>query len=174
MAALVAFTFSAATFLTLSGALGQKVILMENFDPAQVEGMWYVVQRTASLYNDSAGCTTYNAKHKDGAIYEVEVDYMGKSNAMVKKMLRVVEDSDHPAQFYFADQDKRRVAVSFLGTDYKNWNVAYGYVFEGVPVYGVSSRTPVLDPKYLEEANEILKKNEVYGTMEICQPRQVK
>ncbi|KAK8774078.1 hypothetical protein V5799_011391 [Amblyomma americanum] len=123
------------------------MILMENFDPAQVEGMWYVVQRTASLYNDSAGCTTYNAKHKDGAIYEVEVDYMGKSNAMVKKMLRVVEDSDHPAQFYFADQ---------------------------VPVYGVSSRTPVLDPKYLEEANEILKKNEVYGTMEICQPRQVK
>ncbi|KAK8774077.1 hypothetical protein V5799_011390 [Amblyomma americanum] len=152
--------------------------------------MWYVVQRTASLYNDSLSCTSYNVRHKDGVVYEVELDYMDKitllylalfmiacspgRKSMVKKILRIVEDSDHPAQFYFADQDDQRVATSFLGTDYKNWNVVYGYIFGGVPAYGVGSRTPVLDLKYLEEANQVLKKNDVYGTMQNCPPRQTK
>ncbi|XP_077514361.1 uncharacterized protein LOC144125129 [Amblyomma americanum] len=136
--------------------------------------MWYVVQRTASLYNDSLSCTSYNVKHKDGVVYEVELDYMDKMKSMVKKILRIVEDSDHPAQFYFADQDDQRVATSFLGTDYKNWNVVYGYIFGGVPAYGVGSRTPVLDLKYLEEANQVLKKNDIYGTMQNCPPRQTK
>ncbi|XP_037508580.1 uncharacterized protein LOC119385119 [Rhipicephalus sanguineus] len=160
---------AAACFVLNGGALGQKMILMENFDPAQVEGIWYTVERTGALYNDSATCTKYEVKHENGRIYEVVLNYKDKSNAIVKNTFRVVEDSDHPAQFFFADKDDQKVAVRFLGSDYKNWNVCFGYVYGNIPVYGIGSRTPVLDPKYMEEAKAVLKKNDI-TTTEKCTP----
>ncbi|KAL3181092.1 hypothetical protein MRX96_037146 [Rhipicephalus microplus] len=158
-----------ACFILNEEVFAQKMILMENFDPAQVEGVWYTVGRTGALYNDSASCTKYEVKHENGRIYEVVLNYRDKSNAVVKNAFRVVEDSDHPAQFFFADKDGQKVAVRFLGSDYKNWNVCFGYVFGNIPVYGIGSRTPVLDPKYMEEAMAVMKKNDI-TTVEKCTP----
>ncbi|XP_037267994.2 uncharacterized protein LOC119159362 isoform X2 [Rhipicephalus microplus] len=93
-----------ACFVLNEEVFAQKMILMENFDPAQVEGVWYTVGRTGALYNDSASCTKYEVKHENGRIYEVVLNYRDKSNAVVKNAFRVVEDSDHPAQFFFADK----------------------------------------------------------------------
>lgn len=169
---LATVSFGVAACICLHGASAQKSILMENFDPAQAEGLWYVVQRSAGLYNDSSTCSTYIVKHTEGKIYEVTVDYMGKDNNKIHKVLVVEDDSDHPAQYFFKDQDKQSVAVRVLGTDYKNWNVCFGYVNNGAPVYGIGSRTPVLDPKFMDEITEILKKNELIGTMEKCPPHQ--
>nr|XP_050044922.1 uncharacterized protein LOC126541998 [Dermacentor andersoni] len=161
----VVFLLGTAAWVLLDGALAQKMILMENFDPEQAAGIWYSVERTGTLYNNSATCTMYEVKHKDGMVYEVELTYRSKSNTMMKNTFRILEDSDHPAQFFFADQDNQKVAVRFLGTDYKNWNVCFGYVYGNIPVYGISSRTPTLDPKYLEEAMAIMK-----GSTEKCTP----
>ncbi|XP_037267993.2 uncharacterized protein LOC119159362 isoform X1 [Rhipicephalus microplus] len=189
-----------ACFVLNEEVFAQKMILMENFDPAQVEGVWYTVGRTGALYNDSASCTKYEVKHENGRIYEVVLNYRDKSNAVVKNAFRVVEDSDHPAQFFFADKGwvlwntpkmalrtpevrglrlrttvrnaavyGQKVAVRFLGSDYKNWNVCFGYVFGNIPVYGIGSRTPVLDPKYMEEAMAVMKKNDI-TTVEKCTP----
>ncbi|XP_064479806.1 uncharacterized protein LOC135393255 [Ornithodoros turicata] len=146
--------------LTLSYA-ENDVILMDDFSPTEFTGTWYVLQRTDRIYNDTASCIKIDIKHTDGQIYEIRAQYKGPEGQKREKTLTIVDDADHPAQFYFVDDDQRNIAMSVLGTDYKNWGFCYGYMTEGAKTYGVVSRQMELPPDCVDEMKSVVDKNGV-------------
>ncbi|CAN8029254.1 unnamed protein product [Ixodes persulcatus] len=147
----------------LANVEGQKLIPMKDFKPDGIGGLWYLIQRTQPLYNDTVACITSTVNHKDGEVYEVILNYKSLDNERLENRLVVKDDTDHPAQFLFTDKDQKIVAITILGTDYKKWSTAHGY-FSGKgdsSCYAILSRTPVPDPVDLDTAIRVLERNEV-------------
>ncbi|EEC00514.1 hypothetical protein IscW_ISCW000646 [Ixodes scapularis] len=120
----------------LANVEGQKLIPMKDFKPDGIGGLWYLIQRTKPLYNDTVACITSTVNHKDGEVYEVILNYKSLDNERLENRLVVKDDTDHPAQFLFTDKGDSSC-------------------------YAILSRTPVPDPIDLDIAIRVLERNEV-------------
>ncbi|XP_028967848.1 uncharacterized protein LOC114828329 [Galendromus occidentalis] len=149
-----------AIFLSVSLTSASEVKLMESFDHDKITGTWLVAKRNAQLLKKSYRCVKVELVHAgEGKDFVMHGNWIDEEQTVHNNTFIVIEDQSHPAQFVFKS-DVEKIALSFLGSDYTNWAVAFGKVLLKES-YFVAYRKLPADPAFAPAIEEVLRANNV-------------